>query len=98
MRIGNSPFNPLSDRQETQPVRKPAATQDSPETGFTTDLMAMSAGIGMLADLTETTADRAALIQKLAGAWQSGAYKPDVERLSSKLLDSGFDLHEGFSL
>ena len=98
MRISNSPFNPLSDRVETQPVRKTAATQESPETGFTTDLMAMSAGIGLLADMNETTAEHAALIQKLAEAWHSGAFKPDMDRLSSKLLDSGFDFEEGSGL
>ena len=82
----------MADRPEATSGRKPAPAQQTPEMTFTTDLMAMSSGIGMLTELTESTADRAALIQHLAGAWQSGAYKPDVERLSSKLLDSGFDI------
>jgi hypothetical protein len=92
MRIGNSYFPPVSGTEEPAGRRDAKGPRPAAESlQNTTDLIAMSSGVRFGSPLEAAQAARDIRVDQLADAWRSGAYRPDPERVASKLMAWGFN-------
>jgi hypothetical protein len=100
MRIGNihlaavfSADKPPGDPRTGAGVRHASRAPEA-DTG---DLLALSAGLGVLVAARPDSAERQTLIDTLTVAWNEGTYRPDAGRIADKLLDWGFDPDAGLT-
>jgi hypothetical protein len=91
MRIGNSYLPTLNGPDEPAGRRDTKAPKPADRSlQNTTDLIAMSSGVRFGSPLEAAEAARDIRVDQLAEAWRSGAYRPDPERVASKLMAWGF--------
>jgi hypothetical protein len=55
----------------------------------TTDLLALSSGLTLR--LTGAEMERDALLESISKAWAAGTFRPNPDRVASKLIGWGFD-------
>ena len=94
MRIGNIQLPPIPGVERASVSRRVDAADRPSSSGpleNTTDLLALSSGLSLRLTGAVAEPERQALLESISKAWAAGTYRPNPDRLASKLIDWGFD-------